>query len=149
MSEIGDHTSEKKGKPEFIPIATYRTGFNSIILAHFGVDSILLAEFGVGYISSNDHSKFSLNIDLFKTLLEINKINVTFGPGINFIHKTYDNDTSTTGGRIGLGFGLESTARNKIVNENLFYFGRLYYPAYYIHTKNATIAGSIGIMLNF
>ena len=133
LNEIGE-----KGEPEFIPIITYRKD----------IQSSLFLELGAGFLSVNDHSKFTLNIDLFKTFLKINNINFTFGPGTNIIYKIYD-DTSKKGGRIGLGFGVENTASNNFVNGHLFYFGRLYYPSYYIHTKNSTIGGSIGIMLQF
>ena len=107
-----------------------------------------LLELGAGFLSVNDHSKFTLNIDLFKTFLKINNINFTFGPGANIIYKIYD-DTSKKGGRLGLGFGLENTASSNFSKGHLFYFGRLYYPSYYIHTKNSTIGGSVGIMLQF
>ena len=100
------------------------------------------------FLSENDYSKFTLNIDLFKTFLKINNINFTFGPGANIIYKIYD-DTSKKGGRIGLGFGVENTANTNLAKGHLFYFGRLYYPSYYIHTKNSTLGGSIGIMLQF
>ena len=133
LNEIGE-----KGEPEFIPIITYRKD----------IQSSLFLELGAGFLSVDDHSKFTLNIDLFKTFLKINNINFTFGPGANIIYKIYD-DTSKKGGRIGLGFGVENTASNNFVNGHLFYFGRLYYPSYYIHTKNSTIGGSIGIMLQF
>ena len=133
LNEIGE-----KGEPEFIPIITYRKD----------IQSSLFLELGAGFLSVNDHSKFTLNIDLFKTFLKINNINFTFGPGANIIYKIYD-DTSKKGGRIGLGFGIENTASNNFAKGHLFYFGRLYYPSYYIHTKNSTIGGSIGIMLQF
>ena len=133
LNEIGE-----KGEPEFIPIITYRKD----------IQSSLFLELGAGFLSVNDHSKFTLNIDLFKTFLKINNINFTFGPGANIIYKIYD-DTSKKGGRIGLGFGVENTASNNFAKGHLFYFGRLYYPSYYIHTKNSTIGGSIGIMLQF
>ena len=133
LNEIGE-----KGEPEFIPIITYRKD----------IQSSLFLELGAGFLSVNDHSKFTLNIDLFKTFLKINNINFTFGPGANIIYKIYD-DTSKKGGRIGLGFGVENTASNNLAKGHLFYFGRLYYPSYYIHTKNSTIGGSIGIMLQF
>ena len=133
LNEIGE-----KGEPEFIPIITYRKD----------IQSSLFLELGAGFLSVNDHSKFTLNIDLFKTFLKINNINFTFGPGANIIYKIYD-DTSKRGGRIGLGFGVENTASNNFAKGHLFYFGRLYYPSYYIHTKNSTIGGSIGIMLQF
>jgi len=133
LNEIGE-----KGEPEFIPIITYRKE----------IQSSLFLELGAGFLSVNDHSKFTLNIDLFKTFLKINNINFTFGPGANIIYKIYD-DTSKKGGRIGLGFGVENTASNNLAKGHLFYFGRLYYPSYYIHTKNSTIGGSIGIMLQF
>jgi hypothetical protein len=133
LNEIGE-----KGEPEFIPIITYRKD----------IQSSLFFELGAGFLSVNDHSKFTLNIDLFKTFLKINNINFTFGPGANIIYKIYD-DTSKKGGRIGLGFGVENTASNNLAKGHLFYFGRLYYPSYYIHTKNSTIGGSIGIMLQF
>ena len=89
-----------------------------------------------------------MNIDLFKTFLKINNINFTFGPGTNIIYKKYD-DTSKNGGRIGLGFGIENTPSENFINGQLFYFGRLYYPSYYVSTKNATVGGSMGIMLRF
>ena len=133
LNEIGE-----KGEPEFIPIITYRKD----------IQSSLFLELGAGFLSVNDHSKFTLNIDLFKTFLKINNINFTFGPGANIIYKIYD-DTSKKGGRIGLGFGVENIANNNFAKGHLFYFGRLYYPSYYIHTKNSTIGGSIGIMLQF
>ena len=133
LNEIGE-----KGEPEFIPIITYRKD----------IQIALFLELGAGFLSVNDHSKFTLNIDLFKTFLKINNINFTFGPGANIIYKIYD-DTSKKGGRIGLGFGVENTASNNFAKGHLFYFGRLYYPSYYIHTKNSTIGGSIGIMLQF
>ena len=133
LNEIGE-----KGEPEFIPIITYRKD----------IQSSLFLELGAGFLSVNDHSKFTLNIDLFKTFLKINNINFTFGPGANIIYKIYD-DASKKGGRIGLGFGVENTASNNFAKGHLFYFGRLYYPSYYIHTKNSTIGGSIGIMLQF
>ena len=133
LNEIGE-----KGEPEFIPIITYRKD----------IQSSLFLELGAGFLSVNNHSKFTLNIDLFKTFLKINNINFTFGPGANIIYKIYD-DTSKKGGRIGLGFGVENTASNNLAKGHLFYFGRLYYPSYYIHTKNSTIGGSIGIMLQF
>ena len=133
LNEIGE-----KGEPEFIPIITYRKD----------IQSSLFLELGAGFLSVNDHSKFTLNIDLFKTFLKINNINFTFGPGANIIYKIYD-DTSKKGGRLGLGFGLENTASSNFSKGHLFYFGRLYYPSYYIHTKNSTIGGSIGIMLQF
>ena len=133
LNEIGEI-----GEPEFIPIITYRKD----------IQSSLFLELGAGFLSVNDHSKFTLNIDLFKTFLKINNINFTFGPGANIIYKIYD-DTSKKGGRIGLGFGVENTASNNFVKGHLLYFGRLYYPSYYIHTKNSTIGGSIGIMLQF
>ena len=133
LNEIGE-----KGEPEFIPIITYRKD----------IQSSLFLELGAGFLSVNDHSKFTLNIDLFKTFLKINNINFTFGPGANIIYKIYD-DTSKKGGRIGLGFGVENTANTNLAKGHLFYFGRLYYPSYYIHTKNSTIGGSIGIMLQF
>ena len=133
LNEIGE-----KGEPEFIPIITYRKD----------IQSSLFLELGAGFLSVNDHSKFTLNIDLFKTFLKINNINFTFGPGATIIYKIYD-DTSKRGGRIGLGFGVENTASNNFAKGHLFYFGRLYYPSYYIHTKNSTIGGSIGIMLQF
>ena len=133
LNEIGE-----KGEPEFIPIITYRKD----------IQSSLFLELGAGFLSVNDHSKFTLNIDLFKTFLKINNINFTFGPGANIIYKIYD-DTSKKGGRLGLGFGVENTASNNLAKGHLFYFGRLYYPSYYIHTKNSTIGGSIGIMLKF
>ena len=103
---------------------------------------------GAGFLSENDYSKFSINIDLFKTFLEIKNINFTFGPGCNFIYKKYDN-ASKEGGRIGLGFGIENIARDNFINGQLFYFSRLYYPSLYLNTKNATVGGSIGIMLRF
>ena len=133
LNEIGE-----KGEPEFIPIITYRKD----------IQIALFLELGAGFLSVDDHSKFTLNIDLFKTFLKINNINFTFGPGANIIYKIYD-DTSKKGGRIGLGFGVENTASNNLAKGHLFYFGRLYYPSYYIHTKNSTIGGSIGIMLQF
>ena len=133
LNEIGE-----KGEPEFIPIITYRKD----------IQSSLFLELGAGFLSVNDHSKFTLNIDLFKTFLKINNINFTFGPGANIIYKIYD-DTSKKGGRIGLGFGVENTASNNFAKGHLFYFGRLYYPSYYINTKNSTIGGSIGMMLQF
>ena len=133
LNEIGE-----KGEPEFIPIITYRKD----------IQSSLFLELGAGFLSVNDHSKFTLNIDLFKTFLKINNINFTFGPGANIIYKIYD-DTSKKGGRIGLGFGVENTANTNLAKGHLLYFGRLYYPSYYIHTKNSTIGGSIGIMLQF
>ena len=80
--------------------------------------------------------------------MNINNINFTVGPGINLINKTSD-EASKTGGRIGLGFGIENTENNNFGNGHLFYFVRLYYPSYYIHTKNSTIGGSIGVMLQF
>ena len=66
LNEIGE-----KGEPEFIPIITYRKD----------IQSSLFLELGAGFLSVNDHSKFTLNIDLFKTFLKINNINFTFGPG--------------------------------------------------------------------
>ena len=133
LNEIGE-----KGQLELIPIITYRKD----------IKSSLFFELGAGFISENDHSKFSLNIDLFRTFLKINNINFTFGPGVNIIYKIYDN-ASKKGGRIGLGFGIENTANNKFTKGHLFYFGRFYYPSYYINTKNSTIGGSIGVMLQF
>ena len=85
---------------------------------------------------------------MFKTFLKINNINFTLGPGTNIIYKKYD-DSSKKGGRIGLGFGIENTPSVKFINGQLFYFGRLYYPSYYVSTKNATVGGSMGIMLRF
>ena len=52
-------------------------------------------------------------------------------------------------GDVYLGFGIENTANNNFANGHLFYFGRLYYPSYYVHTNNSSIGGSIGIMLQF
>ena len=133
LNEIGE-----KGEPEFIPIVTYRKKLKSS----------LFVELGAGFLSKNDYSKFSINIDLFKTFLEVKNINFTFGPGLNLIYKKYD-DSSKEGGRIGLGFGIENIASDNFINGQLFYFGRLYYPSLYLNTKNATLGGSIGIMLRF
>ena len=60
LNEIGE-----KGEPEFIPIVTYRKD----------IQSLFFIELGGGFLSVNDHSKFTLNIDLFKTFLKINNIN--------------------------------------------------------------------------
>ena len=133
LNEIGE-----KDEPEFIPIVTYRKD----------IKSSFFIELGVGFLSVNDHSKFTLNIDLFKTFLKIKNINFTFGPGTNIVYKKY-NDSSKKGSRIGLGFGIENTPSVNFFNGQLFYFGRLYYPSYYVSTKNATVGGSMGIMLRF
>jgi len=36
---------------------------------------------------------------------------------------------------------VENTANNNFANGHLFYFGRLYYPSYYVHTNNSSIGG--------
>ena len=63
LNEIGE-----KGEPEFMPIVTYRKKLKSSFFV----------ELGAGFLSENDYSKFSINIDLFKTFLEIKNINFTF-----------------------------------------------------------------------
>ena len=75
LNEVGE-----KGDPQYIPILTYRKDIKS------SLEYPVFIELGVGFLSDSDHYKFALNIDLFKSFLTINKINFTFGPGINIIY---------------------------------------------------------------
>ncbi len=133
LNEVGE-----KGNIEFIPIVTYRKD----------IKSDLFFELGTGLLSEDDYTNFVINCDFFKTFLKVDNLKFTFGPGANLLFKSSDEETKTSS-RIGLGFGLEKVSESELSNGHLFYFGRLYYPSYFTNTKNSSIGGSIGIMLQF
>ena len=133
LNEVGE-----KGEIEFIPIVTYRKDIKSDIFF----------ELGTGLLSEGDYTKFVINFDFFKTFLKVDNLKFTFGPGANLLFKSSDEKRKKSS-RIGLGFGLEKVSESELSNGHLFYFGRLYYPSYFTNTKNSSIGGSVGIMLQF
>ena len=133
LNEVGE-----KGDVEFIPIVTYRKD----------IKSDLFLELGTGLLSEGEYTKFVINFDFFKTFLKVDNLKFTFGPGANLLFKSSDEETKTSS-RIGLGFGLEKVSESELSNGHLFYFGRLYYPSYFTNTRNSSIGGSVGIMLQF